>query len=212
MTSHFVTGHDLTVFERRFYSKGITTIAGLDEVGRGCLAGPVVAAAVILPKMRKSLPGVNDSKKLSPGQREKAYKEIIKRALAWGVGFVEAGEIDQINIFNASKKAMLQALSRLSIQPEQLLIDGNFGLATDCPQLSIIKGDGLSVSIAAASIVAKVTRDHFMTEIQKDYPQFSFAKHKGYGTKLHQDEMARHGLTPLHRRSFGPCSQLALKF
>ncbi|MDO8644074.1 MAG: ribonuclease HII [bacterium] len=201
---------DLLVFEKRLYAQGFRLLAGLDEVGRGCLAGPVVAAAVIFPRLRRGLSFINDSKKLTPLQREKAYKEITQRAITWGIGFVGAEEIDRINIFQASKKAMLLALKQLSVKPDHLLIDGNFGIDSEVSQTSIIQGDARSISIAAASIMAKVTRDRWIAETGKEYPRFSFAKHKGYGTPEHLKEISLHGLTDLHRRSFSPCQQYQL--
>jgi len=183
-------------------AKGICRIAGVDEVGRGCLAGPVFAAAVILPA-GLHLSEVNDSKKLSPETRERLFECIRHEAVAWAVASVSSEEIDHINIHNASLKAMRLAVEGLATAPDYLLIDGKFSLVDMfLPQEAIIGGDGLSQSIAAASIMAKVTRDRWIAEEGKKYPDFGFAKHKGYGTAAHREAIRRHGLTPLHRRSF----------
>lgn len=191
-------------FETRLFEQGFLKLAGLDEVGRGCLAGPVVAAAVIFPPT-VTLAGVTDSKKLSPHEREQLYPEIIDKAIAWGIGSVSSGEIDRINILRASLKAMALALGSLKIQPEHLLIDGRFKIDSALPQTPIVRGDLLVFSIAAASILAKVTRDRQMALLEEQYPAFRFSKHKGYGTKEHLREIRTHGLTEIHRRSFSPC-------
>ncbi len=188
-------------FESRLYQEGYRYIAGVDEVGRGCLAGPVFAAAVIFPR-GFIIPGVDDSKKLSPSQREKLYPEIVKCAVAWSVARVEAAEIDTVNIHHASLRAMAKAVQQLMPLPEYVLIDGRFPLPMTLPQQPVIKGDCLSHSIAAASILAKVSRDRWMTELATQYPEFSFECHKGYGTKKHLAAIREHGLTPLHRRRF----------
>lgn len=192
---------NLLWLESRLYQQGYQCIAGVDEVGRGCLAGPVFAAAVIFPQ-DFVIPGVDDSKKLSPWQREKLYPEIVKRSVAWSVAQVEAAEIDIVNIHQASLRAMVKAVQQLATVPEFVLIDGRFLLPMTLPQQPVIKGDSLSHSIAAASIVAKVSRDRWMTELAARYPEFSFECHKGYGTKKHLAAIREHGLTPLHRRSF----------
>jgi ribonuclease HII len=197
---------DLLLEERSWYAKGVKAIAGVDEVGRGCLAGPVYAAAVILPP-EFNLPQLNDSKKLTPAQREVLFVQIQRQAVAWRVAHVEVEEIDHINIFHASLKAMALALAGLSVRPERVLVDGTFTAPVDLPQTPLVKGDSRSASIAAASIIAKVTRDRFMAEQEKYYPKFSFGRHKGYGTPQHLEELKSHGPTPLHRRSFAPVQE-----
>lgn len=192
---------DLAKFEKALREEGFRVLAGVDEAGRGCLAGPVVAAAVILPP-EAELPGLDDSKKLTKHQREHFYDAIGAAALSFAVGVVEPSEIDKINILQAALKAMRLAVDNLSVKPEYLLIDGPFGIETNLPQRPIKKGDALSFSIAAASIIAKVTRDRMMAEYEKEYPSFSFSVHKGYGTALHMEELLRHGPTPIHRLTF----------
>ena len=193
---------NLREFEEKAKAQGFQNIAGVDEVGRGCLAGPVVAACVILP-WQEDFPGVNDSKQLSPSQRETLYPVILERALAVGVGMVSPSDIDRMNILRASLKAMRIAMESLQVKPDFLLVDGNKPIPLlKIPQLPIIKGDALSLSIAAASIMAKVTRDRFMQALHEEYPQFSFGEHKGYGTKKHMEELDRHGPTKMHRFSF----------
>ncbi len=181
--------------------QGYSSIAGTDEVGRGCLAGPVVAAAVILPHPLATQ-GIKDSKQLSAAQREKLYDQISSEALAWGLGIVEAPEIDEINIFQASLKAMRLAVAALSIQPEILLLDGKHKIPSFLPQHPVVKGDQYCLSIGAASILAKVTRDRLMRELEGDYPDFQFSLHKGYPTEQHRNEIRRHGPTKIHRQSF----------
>lgn len=188
-------------FEKELYSKGVGLIAGIDEAGRGPLAGPVVAAAVILPRCA-GLSGIRDSKKLTPKQRDRFYEKIMKVAVAHGVGIIEPEEIDKVNIFRASLKAMRVAVDNLSVNPEYLLIDGPYGIEHSIPQQPIKKGDELSRSIAAASIIAKVTRDRIMCEMERVYPKFGFSVHKGYGTVKHFEELASNGPTPIHRRTF----------
>ena len=180
--------------------QGFSLIAGIDEVGRGPLAGPVVASAVILPETFY-LPGLNDSKKISEAKRELFYETIMEEAIAVGTGIVHNEEIDEINIYEATKKAMITAVAQLSQQPDHLLIDA-MKLDLPIPQLSIIKGDAKSVSIAAASIVAKVTRDRMMKEYAKEYPHYGFDKNMGYGTSAHLDALHAYGLTPWHRKKF----------
>jgi len=196
-------------FEEKARRQGFKIIAGLDEAGRGPLAGPVVAAAVVLPKTR-SMQGVADSKTLKAEQREKALSLIRKRALGIGVGIVEAEEIDRLNILRASLKAMELALQDLSLSPDCLLIDGLHTLRLPLNQQAIIKGDGRCLSIAAASIVAKVTRDRLMVDYHERYPQYNFARHKGYGTREHLQAIREHGCCPLHRQSFRTIYQLSL--
>ena len=188
--------------ERRLWSSGRSHIAGVDEVGRGPLAGPVVAAAVILPQDFDVL-GIDDSKKLSPKKREELFDVIKERALAWSVGWVGPERIDEINILEATKEAMTQAVQGLSLQPDHVLIDGNFTVrALALPQTAIVKGDANSTSIAAASILAKVTRDRYMEEMDTVYPGYAFASNKGYGTKAHYDGLKAQGPTPIHRKTF----------
>jgi ribonuclease HII len=188
--------------ERRLWSSGRSHIAGVDEVGRGPLAGPVVAAAVILPQDFDVL-GIDDSKKLSPKKREELFEVIKEKALAWSVGWVGPERIDEINILEATKEAMTQAVQGLSLQPDHVLIDGNFTVrALALPQTAIVKGDANSTSIAAASILAKVTRDRYMEEMDAVYPGYAFANNKGYGTKAHYDGLKAQGPTPIHRKTF----------
>jgi len=187
--------------------------AGCDEAGRGCLAGPVVAAAVILPKNYKH-PVLNDSKKLTAAQRELLRIEIIDTAVAWNVSFIDSTEIDILNIQRASIKAMHLAIDGLSKKPQFLLIDGNrFYPYKDLKHQTIIKGDGLYFSIAAASVLAKTFRDEFMEKLHNDYPGYGWDKNKGYATQSHRDAIIRYGLTPYHRRSFTLFNtQLSLTF
>lgn len=192
----------LLIHERSLNSSGYRTIAGVDEAGRGPLAGPVVAAAVILKTFAFNA-RIDDSKKLSAKKREKAYHEIIKKSV-FGVGIVNEKTIDRINIYQATKKAMLMALSKLEIPPEYVIVDGRMKLATKCPIKCIINGDSKSISIAAASIVAKVTRDRIMINYDNVYPQYGFARHKGYGTKAHIEAIKNHGPSPIHRKTFRP--------
>ena len=188
--------------ERRLWESGRSYIAGVDEVGRGPLAGPVVAAAVILPQDFDVL-GIDDSKKLSPKKREELFDVIREKALAWSVGWVGPERIDEINILEATKEAMTQAVQGLSLQPDHVLIDGNFTVrALALPQTAIVKGDANSTSIAAASILAKVTRDRYMEEMDSVYPGYAFASNKGYGTKAHYDGLKVQGPTPIHRKTF----------
>lgn len=191
----------MTEYEKKAYLEGHNYIAGVDEAGRGPLAGPVVAAAVVLPK-DIIIPGLNDSKKLSAAQRDRLYNEILQKALSYSVGVVDEKTIDEINILKATKKAMKIAVDKLSHNPDILLVDAE--RIDDIPhkQVPIIKGDSLSVSIAAASIVAKVTRDRMMDELCQKYPKYGFSKHKGYGTKEHIEAIKKEGICPIHRVSF----------
>lgn len=182
-------------------SRGCRFLAGTDEVGRGCLAGPVVAAAVILPEFH-AIEGIKDSKLLSPAQREKLYGEITEQAVAWGVGVIGVSEIDRINIFHASLKAMSEAVGKLKPSPDFLLIDGKHKIPFAVAQRPVVKGDRHCESIAAASIVAKVSRDRMMAEFEREYPNFTFSVHKGYPTEKHREELREHGPLPIHRRSF----------
>ncbi len=180
---------------------GYELLAGVDEAGRGPLAGPVFAAAVILPA-GCILEGVNDSKKLSEKRREELYDIITKKALAWSVAFCDEKEIDEINIRNATYKAMNKAVNSLSTKPEYVIVDGDAVTGMEIPHTCVIKGDAKSLSIAAASILAKVSRDRYLMELDKQYPQYQFAKHKGYGTKLHSEMILKYGPSPVHRKSF----------
>jgi ribonuclease HII len=192
---------DLSIHEKALHAEGFRVLAGVDEAGRGCLAGPVVAAAVILPPAC-DLPGLNDSKQLSKKERDRFYDAIRASARAVAVGAVDAGEIDRINILEAALKAMRIAVEELCVKPECLLIDGPFEIDHLLPQRAITKGDARSFTIAAASVIAKVTRDRMMVELEKIYPAFSFSVHKGYGTARHLEELSRHGPTPIHRLTF----------
>lgn len=193
---------EMTRYECQCRSQGFQLIAGIDEVGRGPLAGPVVAAAVILPE-NFYLPGLDDSKKVPEQKRAEYYEIINAEAEAVSVGIIESDEIDRINIFEATKKAMLSAIEGLNPKPDFLLVDA-VKLLTPYPMEAIIKGDGKSVTIAAASIIAKVTRDRMMAEIGKEFPQYGFGKNMGYGTKEHLEAITLHGITPYHRKSFAP--------
>ncbi|MCP5464877.1 MAG: ribonuclease HII [Deltaproteobacteria bacterium] len=197
---------DLLAIEKKHWDH-YEHIAGIDEAGRGAWAGPVCAAAVILKK-NIGLPGVDDSKKLTPKKREALFDLITSQALSYGVALVPAEEIDQINILQATKKAMLMAVAQLNPQPGLLLIDGNAGLDTKIPFETVIDGDALSQSIAAASIIAKVTRDRLMIELGAQIPGYGFEKHKGYGTKIHREAMKQHGVHALHRKSYAPVREL----
>lgn len=193
---------DTLMFEKTAYNNGFTFVAGIDEAGRGPLAGPVMAAAVILPA-GLSIVGVDDSKKLTPDKREKLFKIIMEQALSIGVGIIGPAEIDQINILQATRRAMLTAVHQLSTQPDYLLIDGISTIDSSVPQKTIKKGDSLSHSIAAASIIAKVTRDRFMIEMDVKYPGYGFAGHKGYGSAAHLEAIRKIGPSPIHRLTFG---------
>ncbi len=196
-------------FEEEIQAQGFRVIAGLDEAGRGPLAGPVVAAAVVLAPTKK-MAGIDDSKKLSPEQREKIFSLILQQAAAVGIGVVDAREIDRLNILRASLKAMEQAVQNLPLSPDFLLIDGIHSLTLPLAQRAIPKGDQRCQSIAAASIVAKVTRDRLMLAYHDEYPQYNFARHKGYGTREHLQAIRQYGCCPLHRQSFKPIYQLSL--
>ena len=193
---------DTLKFEKIAFSSGFTYVAGIDEAGRGPLAGPVTAAAVILPA-GLSITGVDDSKKLTPDKREKLFEIIMAQALSIGVGFMSPADIDRINILQATRRAMLVAVLQLFPQPDYLLIDGISTIDSTVPQKTIKKGDSLSLSISAASIIAKVTRDRFMIEMDSKYPGYGFAGHKGYGSAAHLDAIRRLGPSPIHRLTFG---------
>ena len=206
LRQHFM---EMSEFESVLRQQGFSLIAGIDEVGRGPLAGPVVASAVILPETFY-LPGLNDSKKIPEAKRELFYEKIIEGAIAVGTGVVHNDVIDEINIYQATKKAMIAAVAQLSQQPDHLLIDA-MELDLSIPQLSIIKGDAKSISIAAASIVAKVTRDRMMKEYAEMYPYYGFEKNMGYGTSIHLEALQVYGLTPWHRKSFSPIKEMVIK-
>lgn len=203
-------GDDMNLYEyeNELYDKGINYIGGVDEVGRGPLIGPVVASCVVLPK-DFVLEGLTDSKKLSEKKRDKFYDYIIEHALAYGIGVVSPEEIDEINIYEASRKAMLIAISKVreQINLEHVLIDA-MPINIDIPTTSIIKGDAKSISIAAASVVAKVTRDKMMYELDKKYPMYGFASHKGYPTKKHIEAIHKYGLIEGYRKSYGPVKEV----
>ena len=197
---------DLWTYEREQWNTGLTALCGVDEAGAGPLAGPVYAAAVILPR-ELDLPGLNDSKKLTAKRREALYGRIVETAVAWSVASVSAAEIDELDILNARMLAMNRAIDGLSVTPDLCLIDGNrdhgSSVAIAAPHRCLVGGDGKSASIAAASILAKVSRDRYVTEVlDREYPQYQFAKHKGYGTKLHYELLDRYGPCPEHRRTF----------
>jgi ribonuclease HII len=193
--------------ERELHLSGFRLVAGIDEVGRGCLAGPVVAAAVILPE-RHRIKGIRDSKVLPRARREALYEQILDRADGVGVGCVEVDVIDRVNILQATKLAMREALGRLPRMPDHLLIDALRLREVDLPQRPIIDGDAISASIAAASIIAKVTRDRICDEYDRRYPAYGFARNKGYGTRRHVDALIHEGPCAWHRRTFSPIRQL----
>ena len=192
----------LWAYENEAAGKGYRAIAGIDEAGRGPLAGPVVAAAVILPEVPGCIEGLMDSKKLTPRRRGILYGQIYHKALSIGIGIVDPAEIDRINILRSSLRAMAIAVSNLSPPPDFLLVDGTFQIESILPQLAVPKGDALSASMAAASIVAKVTRDQMMERYDLDYPQYAFKNHKGYPTRAHREAIRKYGICPIHRRSF----------
>ena len=196
----------MLAYEKELYAQGIDLIAGVDEVGRGPLAGPVVAAAVILPKACK-IPGLNDSKKIPKSKHKEIYEAVLQNAIAIGIGVKDNQVIDQVNIYEATKLAMMEAIGQLEPQPQHLLIDA-MKLDLPIPQTSIIKGDANSLSIAAASIVAKVTRDQMMEEFDCEYPGYDFTQNAGYGTANHLAGLDKLGVTPIHRRSFEPVKSM----
>lgn len=197
---------EMQKYERALWEKGSRYIAGIDEVGRGPLAGPVVAAAVILPE-NFQLPGLTDSKKLSQQKREIFYDYIKKNALSYGIGIIMPSDIDKVNIYEATKLAMMEAVKNLSLLPDHLLIDA-MKLEVDIAQTSIIKGDATSISIAAASVLAKETRDAYMKNLASEFPQYGFDKNMGYGTREHLIALEEVGVTREHRRSFSPVKEL----
>lgn len=203
-------GKDLLKYEKELYKKGITLIGGVDEVGRGPLVGPVVAACVILPVNYK-LSGLDDSKKLSEKKREKFYDIIMKDAIAVGIGVVDAKKIDEINILEASRLAMKLAIENLNVKPEFVLSDAMKLDNIDIPYEAIIHGDSLSLSIAAGSVIAKVTRDRMMYELDEKYPEYGFAQHKGYPTKKHLENLQKYGILSNYRFTYKPVSDLINK-
>ena len=192
---------DLWELENEIYDSGVLLICGVDEAGRGPLAGPVCAAAVILPR-NTEIAGLNDSKKLSEKNREKLYDEICEKAVSFGIAFATVEEIEQLNILNAAMLAMNRAIAQLEPQPELALIDGNRSSAIEINSRCVIKGDAKCADIAAASILAKVTRDRYMLEMAEKYPEYHFERHKGYGTKLHYEALREYGPCEIHRPSF----------
>lgn len=191
----------LWTLENEIYDSGVSLICGVDEAGRGPLAGPVCAAAVILPRGIE-IAGLNDSKKLSEKKREKLYDEICDKAISFGIAFATVDEIEKLNILNAAMLAMNRAIAQLDPQPELALIDGNRNSAIEIRSQCIVKGDAKCADIAAASILAKVTRDRYMLEMAEKYPEYHFEQHKGYGTKLHYEALREHGPCEVHRPSF----------
>lgn len=192
---------ELWDYERQAWNSGAETVCGVDEAGAGPLMGPVYAAAVILPG-ELDIPGLNDSKKLTEKKREALYEVITTQAVSWSVTRVEAWEIDEMDILNARMLAMQRAMDGLSVSPDLALIDGNRSNGITTPNETVVKGDGKSASIAAASILAKVARDHYMIEMAEHYPQYAFEKHKGYPTKLHYERLREYGPCPIHRKTF----------
>ena len=192
---------DLWAIEHQCFEDGCQIVCGVDEAGRGPLAGPVCAAAVILPK-DLVIPGLNDSKKLTEKKRRELYDLIVEQAVAYGIALADEKEIDEINILQATFRAMERAVAKLAVKPDMVLIDGNREPMIDLPMKTVVKGDSLSASIAAASILAKVTRDRIMEEQDAVYPAYGFAVHKGYGTKRHYEALTEFGPSPIHRMTF----------
>ena len=188
-------------YENRLLASGYKLIAGVDEVGRGPLAGPVCCACAIMP-LDDIIEGVDDSKKISEKKRELLFEKIKEKAICYCIEFVDEKTIDEINILEATKRCMAKAINNMKIMPDIVLVDAVKGLDTTVPTLPIIHGDALSYNIAAASILAKVTRDRLMVELSEKYPEYGFEKHKGYGTKVHIEALKQHGSTPIHRKSF----------
>lgn len=188
-------------YEQELLNEGFKIVCGIDEAGRGPLSGPVCAAAVILP-LNCEIEGINDSKKLSEKKREKLYDIITQKALAYSIEMVDAQTVDDINILQATFLAMRNAVENLQIKPDVALIDGNQKPKLEIEERTLVKGDSKSISIAAASILAKVSRDRYMLALDEKYPQYCFSKHKGYGTKLHYEKISEHGICPEHRRTF----------
>jgi len=193
--------NQLWMLENELYENGVKLICGVDEAGRGPLAGPVYAAAVILPR-NTEIDGLNDSKKLSEKKREALFDEICIKALSFGIARAEVEEIEALNILNATYLAMNRAISKLEVVPELALIDGNRNTGIHMASMCVVKGDSKCADIAAASILAKVSRDRYMMEMAEKFPEYFFEKHKGYGTKLHYEALREHGPSPIHRMSF----------
>ena len=193
---------DLYIYERELIDKGIKLIGGIDEVGRGPLVGPVVAACVILP-LNYQLEGLTDSKKLTEKKREKFFDILSRDAISIGIGIIDEKKIDEVNIYEATKLAMTEAFNKMEVKPEHVLIDA-MPLELSVPTTSIIKGDAKSLSIAAASVIAKVTRDHMMDELHEKYPYYNFKKNKGYPTKEHVEAINKYGIIDEHRKTYGP--------
>lgn len=193
--------NELWLLENEIYDSDVETLCGVDEAGRGPLAGPVCAAAVILPR-GIDIPGLDDSKKLSAKKREALYDVICREAVSYSVAFATVEEIESLNILGATFLAMNRAISTLSVTPELALIDGNRNSGIEMPSRCVVKGDSKCADIAAASILAKVTRDRYMLELDEQYPQYKFSRHKGYGTKLHYEMLREYGASEVHRKSF----------
>ncbi len=204
------TDLNLYKFEEELYDQGFTNICGVDEAGRGPLAGPVVVAACILPPFLR-IPGINDSKKLSEKKRDELYKIIVREAIAYKVVFISVKEIDELNIYNATKKGMLEAIDGLKVPADYVLIDAMPLGELDKSNKSIIHGDALSASIAAASILAKVSRDQYMKKMDVKYPNYGFKRHKGYCTKAHIEALEKYGPCAIHRKTFAPVSKYFTK-
>lgn len=209
MTKKEIEKIDNYKYERELREQGITLIAGVDEVGRGPLVGPVVAACCILPE-KFNLDGLTDSKKLSEKKREFFFEEIKKQAISYGIGIIDEKKIDEVNIYEATKLAMKQAIDNMDVRPEHILIDA-MPLDLDIPTTSIIKGDLKSITISAASVLAKVTRDRMLDELDKEYPMYDFKNNKGYPTKKHLQAIDEYGIINQHRRSYGPVANYILK-
>lgn len=188
-------------YENEAHKNGYAVVCGVDEAGRGPLAGPVYAAAVILPEGLEDI-GINDSKKLSEKKREQLFDIITEKAAAYGIGSATEKEIDEINILNAAFLAMKRAVENMGVKPDLILVDGNRKPNTGYNEITLVKGDAKSISIAAASILAKVSRDRYMREIDEKYPEYKFGQHKGYGTKLHYEMIEKYGILPVHRKTF----------
>lgn len=209
MTKKEIESIDNYKYERELREKGITLIAGVDEVGRGPLVGPVVAACCILP-LEFNLDGLTDSKKLSEKKRDYFFEEIKKQAISYGIGIVSEKIIDEVNIYEATKIAMKEAINNMNVKPEHILIDA-MPLDLDIPTTSIIKGDLKSITISAASVLAKVTRDRMLVELDKKYPMYDFKNNKGYPTKKHLEAIEKYGILDEHRRSYGPVANCLIK-
>ena len=200
--------NNLKEIENNMHQEGVKYICGIDEAGRGPLAGPVVVAAVIMPE-DSMIEGVNDSKKVSEKKREALYDQILDEAIAYGIGIIDQKEIDEINILNATKKGLTTAVKGLKVRPDRIIVDALDKIDTDgIPYIPIIKGDAKSISIAAASVIAKVTRDRMMIELDKKYPMYGYASHKGYPTKKHIEAMHKYGLIEGYRKSYGPVKEM----